>query len=231
MDLSAPNVGLAVILGVCSYLHYRCSKSPNPPPAKPYEKDRLGIFKVDTKPKLFLVALYLALTSIYQAALMLFPNRRSEFCLNPNLLNEGLLSWSGYTVTFIVFVSLGALVRLMAYAHLGQNFTYALAKPTHIIKNGIYGYVQHPSYTGIYLLLISTFFSFSRVDGVGACLLPSSIVRVNGMNIALWVLTTSIAILSFSVRVRDEEEMLEKEFGKEWVDYHKVTARFIPGVI
>ncbi len=32
------------------------------------------------------------------------------------------------------------------------------------------------------------------------------------------------------VRVKDEEAMLKRELGKEWVEYYRTTARFIPGV-
>ena len=33
------------------------------------------------------------------------------------------------------------------------------------------------------------------------------------------------------VRVKDEEAMLKGEFGREWEEYHRRTARFIPGVV
>ena len=31
-------------------------------------------------------------------------------------------------------------------------------------------------------------------------------------------------------RVKDEEAMLKREIGTEWEEYHRRTARFIPGV-
>jgi len=31
-------------------------------------------------------------------------------------------------------------------------------------------------------------------------------------------------------RVVQEEKMLKREFGKEWEEYHRRVARFIPGV-
>jgi protein-S-isoprenylcysteine O-methyltransferase Ste14 len=33
-----------------------------------------------------------------------------------------------------------------------------------------------------------------------------------------------------SRRVREEEEMLKKTFGKEWEEWHGRTARLIPGI-
>lgn len=33
-----------------------------------------------------------------------------------------------------------------------------------------------------------------------------------------------------AVRVRDEEGLLRREFGEEWVRWHAKTARFVPGV-
>jgi protein-S-isoprenylcysteine O-methyltransferase Ste14 len=33
------------------------------------------------------------------------------------------------------------------------------------------------------------------------------------------------------VRIRDEEELLRREFGKEWEEYHYRTKRFLLGII
>ena len=32
------------------------------------------------------------------------------------------------------------------------------------------------------------------------------------------------------IRVRDEEAMLEREFGQKWREWHGRTKRFVPGV-
>jgi protein-S-isoprenylcysteine O-methyltransferase Ste14 len=32
-------------------------------------------------------------------------------------------------------------------------------------------------------------------------------------------------------RVKDEEEMLKGQFGKEWEEWHRSTKRFIPGIL
>ena len=31
-------------------------------------------------------------------------------------------------------------------------------------------------------------------------------------------------------RIRQEEAMMKREFGKEWEEYHRETARLVPGV-
>jgi protein-S-isoprenylcysteine O-methyltransferase Ste14 len=33
------------------------------------------------------------------------------------------------------------------------------------------------------------------------------------------------------VRIRDEEELLKREFGKQWEEYHNRTKIFLPGIM
>lgn len=75
-----------------------------------------------------------------------------------------------------------------------------------------------------------------RLDGVLGCVLPTWVVRfgMGSTGIGPWsVLLVVFSILgAFGVwiRVKDEEAMLKKEFGKDWEEYHWRTGRFIPGV-
>jgi protein-S-isoprenylcysteine O-methyltransferase Ste14 len=166
----------------------------------------------------------------YESALILFPEYHAKMCLNPDALNPALLQWSWYTSTFVIIVLIFAPLRLSAYAGLGKNFTFALAKPNKLITTGIYRYVQHPSYTGLVLLLGVWYWTLMRLDGAAACLLPFRIVHIKALSLVSSFLMSSVTLAGLWVRVKDEETMMEKEFGKEWVEYHSKTKRFIPGV-
>jgi len=131
---------------------------------------------------------------------------------------------------------MAAPIRLLAFRHLGQNFTFRLAKPTGLVKTGLYAYVQHPSYPTNWLIFVSNVALLLRLDGVLGCVLPSRAVRwgMGSGGVGVWpALLVGLGVLGLYgvwVRVNDEEAMLKREFGREWEEYHRRTARFIPGV-
>lgn len=68
---------------------------------------------------------------------------------------------------------------------------------------------------------------------MAACWLPKVVADGERFGAALtigaWAMRV-IVICMLSIRVRDEEAMLEKTFGKEWEVYNAKTKRFIPFV-
>jgi protein-S-isoprenylcysteine O-methyltransferase Ste14 len=44
-------------------------------------------------------------------------------------------------------------------------------------------------------------------------------------------LQVGLPVFKVMVRIRDEQEVLQKEFENEWGDYHRVTNRFLPGIL
>jgi protein-S-isoprenylcysteine O-methyltransferase Ste14 len=44
-------------------------------------------------------------------------------------------------------------------------------------------------------------------------------------------LQVSLSVFKVIVRIRDEQEELQKESENEWEDYHRVTDRFLPGIL
>jgi protein-S-isoprenylcysteine O-methyltransferase Ste14 len=74
-----------------------------------------------------------------------------------------------------------------------------------------------------------------RLDGIFGCVLPSRAVRWEmGSGFGVWpallVVLGVLGLCGIWVRVKDEEAVLKKEFGREWEEYHRRTMRFIPGV-
>jgi len=168
----------------------------------------------------------------YHIVLILLPlRRRSNICVHPDLLNEDLFSWSRYSIIFISVVLVAAPIRLLAYAQLGPNFTFGLTKPSRLMTTGIYRYVKHPSYTTFFLLNCACYFFFCRTDGVAACWLPLQVVKVKGLSVAVGTLLGGLTLFGLAIRVKDEEDMMRREFGKEWEVYHNTTKRFLPGII
>lgn len=91
-----------------------------------------------------------------------------------NHVNTALISWSAATsVPLALILCVGVPIRLVSYASLGKNFTFDLAVPDRLITDGIYQYVQHPSYTGTLVLLFSNTMLLLRIDGALSCWIPS----------------------------------------------------------
>jgi protein-S-isoprenylcysteine O-methyltransferase Ste14 len=63
--------------------------------------------------------------------------------------------------------------------------------------------------------------------GALSCWLQSA--ATEWMCVVLGVMA-AIVILGLTVRIRDEEEMLRRQFGREWELWHEKTKRFVPGV-
>jgi protein-S-isoprenylcysteine O-methyltransferase Ste14 len=155
-------------------------------------------------------------------------------CPNPQYLDKNMFSWSPQVLVTLLLLYTGSYIRLRAYAQLGANFTYRLAKPDHLVTSGLYAYVRHPSYTGIVLVLGGMYSLFLRQRGVVSCWTAGLdrrlveegavgyLVPVVGFSIAMWVFLRK--------RVGEEEEMMEREFGQRWREYCGRTEKFIPWV-
>ena len=99
-------------------------------------------------------------------------------------------------------------------------------------RDGLYRYMQHPSYTGAFFANVAFISFFWRVDGPLACWLSAPWTArlwwMNGGALFSWTVLSMLGTLW--KRIPEEEAMMKKEFGKEWVEYHRHTKRFIPGV-
>ncbi len=111
----------------------------------------------------------------------------------------------GIAVFFI-----GLALRAWSVIHLGRFFTVnvAIADDHHIVDNGPYRFVRHPSYTGVLLVYL----------GLGLCL-------------ANWVALLVIMIPSTAImlwRIAIEEKALHKALGADYARYSQRTHRLLP---
>ena len=153
-------------------------------------------------------------------------------CPHPTNLPPHLFAWTPTTTLCLLALTLGASLRLFAFKFLGRNFTFQLAQPDTLVTGGIYRFVQHPSYTGLWLLATGYLGLIMRWDGAVACMIdPTTLARLSGWG--GWVVGVLVTVLIHStvMRVRDEEGMLRAQFGQQWEHWHAQTARFIPYVI
>ena len=117
-----------------------------------------------------------------------------------------------FSIAGLLFIVIGLLIRWIAIYTLKHHFTVdvSISKDHQIIRNGIYRYVRHPSYTGSLL----SFF------GLGLCF---------ANYISMLVIFIPVCG-AFLYRIHVEEKALINNFGEEYIDYCSYTKKLIPGI-
>lgn len=111
-----------------------------------------------------------------------------------------------------VLAPLGLLVRWYAVWSLGNSFTVkvTILKDQRLNTSGIYKRIRHPSYTGLLLYYA----------GLG-------LLMENWVGLSLLLISPIIVVL---VRIRQEEEVLNKHFGEEYKTYSGRSWKLFPFV-
>ena len=102
------------------------------------------------------------------------------------------------------------LIRWTSILKLKDSFTVdvSIRKDQTIIKDGIYKFIRHPSYSGSLLSFLGL-----------------SLVFTNVFTILIIVVPITIAFLH---RIKIEENVLTDVIGTEYVEYSKQTKKLIP---
>jgi protein-S-isoprenylcysteine O-methyltransferase Ste14 len=110
----------------------------------------------------------------------------------------------------LLFTAGGAL-RLWPVFVLGRRFSGLVAiQPGHaLVTSGVYGVIRHPSYLGL------------LVNSLGWALVFRS---------AVGVLLAVLNLVPLVARIRAEERLLRRHFGREYDAYCARTSRLIPGI-
>jgi protein-S-isoprenylcysteine O-methyltransferase Ste14 len=129
---------------------------------------------------------------------------------------------------------IGITIRLRAYTDLGTNFTFRVAAPDKLVTSGVYTHIRHPSYTGLLIVLLAYYFLLIQPRGVLSCwagVVGEEMVGEGRYAYVLPVVGFSLFISMFMVwRVKEEEAVMEREFGEKWRRYRAGTKKFVPFV-
>jgi len=106
----------------------------------------------------------------------------------------------------------GSALRRYCFRTLGRYFTgnVKVQADQPVIQEGLYRFVRHPSYTGGMLMYLGT-----------------------GLALTNWLSTlivVGMGIVTYSYRVRVEENALASSIGAPYVEYMRRTKRFVPFV-
>ena len=112
----------------------------------------------------------------------------------------------------VMFSTLGLIVSVYSRIVLGSNWSgSAVIKKEHeLVTKGPYKYVRHPIYFGIVLLYIGTAIATGNLGGI---------------------IGFMILIVEFSLKIKEEEKMMKRQFGKRYLYYMKSTKALIPWII
>ncbi|KAF9238465.1 hypothetical protein BU15DRAFT_75163 [Melanogaster broomeanus] len=132
----------------------------------------------------------------------------------------------------------GSLLRIHCYRALGRMFTFELSirRDHKLITSGPYSVVRHPSYTAVIGLTLGELLCcFTRHSWVVACsgLFPSldAEPRLTNVLACTWVSMVVAICMALMQRVRNEDDMLEKNFGEQWKEWvRRVPYRLVPWV-
>jgi protein-S-isoprenylcysteine O-methyltransferase Ste14 len=117
-----------------------------------------------------------------------------------------------WLVAGLIVAWVGMLLRLWAVLTLGRFFTTTVVvRPGQtVVSSGPYGFVRHPSYLGLLILLLG----FGLTLGDLAAAVVMVVLPTVGL---LW-------------RIRVEEVALRAGLGDSYLEYCKGRARLIPGI-
>ena len=104
----------------------------------------------------------------------------------------------GYT---FVFLGLSLIVR-------GWQQIYEARKEDRLVTHGIYRYIRHPQYTGIYLAIFGQLIHWPTIPTL--VLFP-------------------VIVAAYYTLARKEEKVMIEKFGDEYRDYVKKVPMFFPG--
>ncbi len=124
--------------------------------------------------------------------------------------NYSLPDWLGWTGVILFAFAIWLLWK--SHNDLGRNWapTVAMRFEHELVTNGVYKYLRHPMYTAHLVWAIAQILILQN-----------------------WIAGYSFLIAQvpfYIIRIKNEEAMMIKQFGKEYTAYMKITYRLIPKV-
>ena len=124
------------------------------------------------------------------------------------LRNNDVVSKLSFAIAILLLV-IGGIIGAIAHQAFNRAHT-EYNKIKYIEKSGVYKLVRHPFYLSMILIFITFVLLFKSYILLAACI-ASSLILV--------------------VEAQKEEKALIEKFGKEYLDYRKITGGFFPKII
>ena len=127
------------------------------------------------------------------------------------------LAWAPIPIEYLprqlfalLLLANGLLLRYSAVNRLGRFFTtnVSIQSEHELIVEGPYRWVRHPAYTGLLIALAAAGLAMGDVIALLLLIIPT--------------------FFAFRFRIVLEEKLLNKKFGKVYLDYSRTTWKLIP---
>jgi len=113
--------------------------------------------------------------------------------------------FGGSTLAWAIVMGLSLGFMILGYLLLSKGWTQIHAARGDLVSDGIYAYVRHPQYTGLFLVIIGFLIQWPTL---------------------LTVIMAPILLYAYAHLARIEEKRAVKEFGEAYVDYARTTPAF-----
>ncbi|KAH8079094.1 hypothetical protein BXZ70DRAFT_654431 [Cristinia sonorae] len=221
-----------------AYCASLCLTPPNPPAKSTERRQFMTRFSFGLKDVLPIITVfykYLTLgINVVEVVVLLAsatPARHLSSRLSVLSDENEIMITPTYLVGFVVLVA-GTILRVRCYRTLGDLFTFELTlRPNHkLVTTGPYAFVRHPSYTAGFL-----FMNGLLISQLG----PGSLSYASGLwntlfgriFLATWLGTVAVVESILVWRTRLEDEVLRREFGRNWEAWAERTRfRIVPGL-
>ena len=117
----------------------------------------------------------------------------------------------GATVLGMAFTATGIAFAFWARLAIGRNWsgTVTVKQNHQLIRNGPYGIVRHPIYSGVLLAMLGTAIGYGKV----VCLIG-----------------LGLTFVGFWSKWKIEERFMAEQFGAQYIEYQREVKAVIPGV-
>ncbi len=102
---------------------------------------------------------------------------------------------------------MGALLIIQGWKVIYKQYWQKEEGTGKLVTNGIYAHIRHPQYTGFMLMTLG--------------------LLVHWATIPLLIMWPILMVMYYRLAKKEEKDM-EKEFGKQYVEYKKQTSMFFP---
>lgn len=118
-------------------------------------------------------------------------------------------SYSLKGISLLIY-TLGLTIRYYSLVLLGENFSREVdvKKDQELVSRGLYRYIRHPLYLGLFLLTVAVPLYFG--------------------NVLMFILASLLMLWAISIRIDEEEEMMQQVLGERYKVWKDKRYKFIP---
>lgn len=125
------------------------------------------------------------------------------------LWGHTLVKYIGFWGMYIglILSAIGALMVILGWKEIYKHYWSKEEGRGRLVTKGIYAYIRHPQYTGFLLITLG--------------------MLVEWVTIPLLIMYPILIVLYYRLAKKEERDM-EREFGRQYIEYKRRTSMFIP---